>query len=217
MPAFLAPLAPGYYSSEGGASISMEDTGYTFHALVTPFGSARLVTFLDIDEFEAQQNQDSMWTALGSMMFVAFIAVMIGWLHNNLVRPVKNLANRMQAIDPAIKGRRLPMDLPRPKFRSSRGPATRTSNAWSDSSSANAACSIRPSHEFRTPISVISGADRCVTHAGTAVSAQPAWSASAARSTHSRRSWLPCCISREKHRALTGRRKSPRSTHCCRS
>ena len=109
MPAFLAPLAPGYYTSEGGTSTE-DNTGYTFHALVTPFGAARLVTFLDIDEFETQHNHDSIWTALGSMLFVAFIAIMIGWLHNNLVRPVRDLANRMQAIDPAIKGQRLPTD-----------------------------------------------------------------------------------------------------------
>lgn len=51
MPAFLSGLAPGYYTSEGGTP--MEDkTGYSFHALITPFGSARLVTFLDIEEFE---------------------------------------------------------------------------------------------------------------------------------------------------------------------
>jgi signal transduction histidine kinase len=173
MPAFLTPLAPGYYSSEG-SGISIEDTDYTFHALVTPFGSARLVTFLDIDEFEAQQNQDSMWTVLGSMMFVAFIAVVIGWLNNNLVRPVKNLANRMQAIDPAIKGQRLPMD---------HAPAeiqiiTRASNAHLERVERfierERSLLDQASHEFRTPISVISGAVDVLGTQELPVTAQPA-------------------------------------------
>jgi signal transduction histidine kinase len=174
MPAFLAPLAPGYYSSEGGNSISMDDTGYTFHALVTPFGSARLVTFLDIDEFETQQNQDSMWTALGLMMFVAFVAVMIGWLHNNLVRPVEHLANCMQAIDPAIKGQRLPTD---------HAPAeiqiiARASNAHLERVEQfierERSLLDQASHEFRTPLSVIAGAVDVLRMQELPVSARPA-------------------------------------------
>lgn len=173
MPAFLAPLAPGYYSSEG-SGISMEDTDYTFHALVTPIGSARLVTFLDIDEFEAQQNQDSLWTALGSMMFVAFIAVVIGWLNNNLVRPVKNLANRMQAIDPAIKGQRLPMDPAPAEIQI----ITRASNAHLERVERfierERSLLDQASHEFRTPISVISGAVDVLRTQELPVTAQPA-------------------------------------------
>lgn len=173
MPAFLAPLAPGYYSSEG-VGISMEDTGYTFHALVTPFGSARLVTYLDIDEFETQQNQDSMWTALGSLLFVAFIAVMIGWLHKNLVRPVKDLANRMQAIDPAIQGQRLPTDYAPAEIQI----IARASNAHLERVDRfierERSLLDQASHEFRTPISVIAGAVDVLHRLELPASAQPA-------------------------------------------
>ena len=172
MPAFLAPLAPGYYSSEGGTS--MEDTGYSFHALVTPFGSARLVTFLDIDEFETQQNHDSMWTALGSMMFVAFIAVMIGWLHNNLVRPVRDLANRMQAIDPAIKGQRLPTGYAPAEIQI----IARASNAHLERVERfierERSLLDQASHEFRTPLSVIAGAVDVLRKQELPASSQPA-------------------------------------------
>jgi len=173
MPAFLAPLAPGYYSSEG-VGISLEDTDYTFHALVTPFGSARLVTFLDIDEFETQQNYDSMWTALGSMLFVAFIAVMIGWLHKNLVRPVRNLANQMQAIDPAIKGQRLPTDYVPAEIQI----IARACNAHLERVERfierERSLLDQASHEFRTPIAVIAGAVDVLRMQELPVSARPA-------------------------------------------
>lgn len=173
MPEFLAPLAPGYYTSEGGTTME-DNTGYTFHALVTPFGSARLVTFLDIEEFETQQNRDSMWTVLGSLLFVAFIAVMIGWLHNNLVRPVKDLANRMQAIDPAIKGQRLPTDYAPAEIQI----IARASNAHLERVERfierERSLLDQASHEFRTPLSVISGAVDVLRMQELPASAQPA-------------------------------------------
>ena len=60
MPAYLAPLGPGYYSSEGWAGLNNADGA--FHALITPMGSAKLVSFIDIDELETQQNRDAMMT-----------------------------------------------------------------------------------------------------------------------------------------------------------
>lgn len=156
MPAFLAPLAPGYYSSEGWSGL--EDVEDTFHALITPMGSGKLVTFIDIDELETQQNQDAMMTALWGVAFIALIAAVIGWLHANLVRPVRDLADRMQAIDPAIKGQRLPTTYAQEEIQI----IARASNAHlarvEKFIERERSLLDQASHEFRTPIAVIAGA-----------------------------------------------------------
>ena len=156
MPAYLQQLAPGYYSSEGRAGLESADD--TFHALITPVGSQKLVTLIDIDELEAQQNRDSWITGLWGMAFIALIAMVIGWLHTNLVRPVRDLAARMQAIDPSIKGQRLPTSYAQQEIQI----IARASNTHLERVEKfierERSLLDQASHEFRTPISVIAGA-----------------------------------------------------------
>lgn len=160
MPAFLQPLAPGYYSSEGWSKewSEPEDAEDAFHALVTPMESGKLVTFIDIDELETQQNQDSMMIAVWGVAFMALIAAVIGWLHTNLVRPVRDLADRMQAIDPRIKGQRLPTAYAQEEIQI----IARASNTHLERVEKfierERSLLDQASHEFRTPISVIAGA-----------------------------------------------------------
>ena len=172
MPAFLAQLAPGYYSSEGWSGL--EDTGYVFHALVTPLGAEKLITYIDIDELETQQNQDSMATGLWAVAFIALIAAVIGWLHTNLVRPVRDLAARMQAIDPAIKGQRLPTAYAQEEIQI----IARASNTHLERVEQfierERSLLDQASHEFRTPISVIAGAIDVLRLQDLPPSAQPA-------------------------------------------
>ena len=156
MPAFLAQLAPGYYSSEGWSGL--EDTGYVFHALVTPMGPGKLVTYIDIDELETQQNQDSMATGLWAVAFIALIAAVIGWLHTNLVRPVRDLADRMQAIDPAIKGQRLPTAYAQEEIQIIARATNTHLERVEQFIERERSLLDQASHEFRTPISVIAGA-----------------------------------------------------------
>ena len=155
MPAFLAPLAPGYYSSEGWSGMEVE---VAFHALITPIGTGKLITFLDIDELESQQNRDAMLTGLWGIAFLALIAAVIGWLHTNLVRPVRDLAERMQAIDPGIKGQRLPTAYRQQEIQI----IARASNSHLERVEKfierERSLLDQASHEFRTPISVIAGA-----------------------------------------------------------
>ena len=155
MPAFLAPLAPGYYSSEGWSGMEVE---VAFHALITPIGTGKLITFLDIDELESQQNRDAMLTGLWGIAFLALIAAVIGWLHTNLVRPVRDLAERMQAIDPGIKGQRLPSAYRQQEIQI----IARASNSHLERVEKfierERSLLDQASHEFRTPISVIAGA-----------------------------------------------------------
>jgi signal transduction histidine kinase len=115
-----------------------------------------------------------MWTVLGSILFIAFISGMIGWLHRNLVRPVRDLANRMQAIDPAIKGQRLPTDYAPAEIQI----IARASNAHLERVERfierERSLLDQASHEFRTPISVISGAVDVLRLQELPASAQPA-------------------------------------------
>lgn len=155
MPLFLESLPPGYYSSEGWSGI---DDGENFHALITPMGAGKLVTYLDIEELETQQNQDSVITGVWGAAFIVLIAAVIGWLHTNLVRPVRDLANRMQAIDPAIKGQRLPTTYRQAEIQI----IAHASNAHLERVEKfierERSLLDQASHEFRTPIAVIAGA-----------------------------------------------------------
>jgi signal transduction histidine kinase len=172
MPAYLAPLAPGYYSSEGWSAL--EVVGDPFHALITPMGSDKLVTYIDIRELEAQQNNDALMTALWGIAFTALIAAVIGWLHTNLVRPVKDLASRMQAIDPAIKGQRLPTSYRQEEIQI----IARASNAHLERVEKfierERSLLDQASHEFRTPIAVIAGAVDILRKQELPATAQPA-------------------------------------------
>lgn len=172
MPAYLKPLAPGYYSTEGWSGL--DNVGGAFHALVTPMESGKLVTFIDIEELETQQNQDAMMTALWGVAFIALIAAVIGWLHANLVRPVRDLATRMQAIDPAIKGQRLPTAYAQEEIQI----IARASNTHLERVEKfierERSLLDQASHEFRTPLSVIAGAVDVLRLQELPVTAQPA-------------------------------------------
>ena len=172
MPAYLQSLGPGYYSTEGWSGL--DNVEGAFHALITPMESGKLVTFIDIDEFETQQNQDAMLTALWGVAFTALIAAVIGWLHTNLVRPVRDLADRMQAIDPAIKGQRLPTAYPQEEIQI----IARASNTHLERVEKfierERSLLDQASHEFRTPISVIAGAVDVLSLQELPASAQPA-------------------------------------------
>lgn len=172
MPAYLASLTPGYYSSEGWSGL--RNVGDAFHALVTPMGSGKLVTFIDIDELEAQQNQDAMLTGLWGAAFVALIAAVIGWLHTNLVRPVRDLADRMQAIDPGIKGQRLPTAYAQEEIQIIARATNTHLERVEKFIERERSLLDQASHEFRTPISVIAGAVDVLRVQALPATAQPA-------------------------------------------
>lgn len=176
MPAFLAPLPPGYYSTEGWTEVWSEtvDDEQSFHALITPMGSDKLVTLIDIEELEAQQNHDAMINGLWGAAFIALITAVIGWLHYNLVRPVRDLAGRMQAIDPGIKGQRLPTTYRQEEIQI----IARASNVHLERVEKfierERSLLDQASHEFRTPIAVIAGAADVLRMQELPTTAQPA-------------------------------------------
>ncbi|MCR6684905.1 HAMP domain-containing sensor histidine kinase [Pseudoxanthomonas sp.] len=171
MPDYLARLAPGYYSTEGGEGEFATDD--RFHALVSPSGRGRLVTTVDIGDLERQQNHDALFNVLWAGVLVAAIAGLIAWLHANLVRPVRDLAARMRAIDPQVRGARLPLDYRQEEIHA----IAQASNAHLERVERfierEKSLLDQASHEFRTPVAVISGAVDVLRQQGLPERAQP--------------------------------------------
>lgn len=155
LPRELIGLAPGDYSTERGPGHF--DTQRSFHAVIRDVPPGRLITLIDIAELEAQQNRDSWLSAVWAVLLAALIAVVIVWLHANLVRPVRDLAERMQALDPASGGR-----LPTSYLREEIQVIAQASNTHLERVERfierERSLLDQASHEFRTPIAVISGA-----------------------------------------------------------
>lgn len=156
MPSYLQALGPGYYTSEGRDALDAADD--RFHALVTPLDGGNLVTTIDIGALEQQQNHDSMVNGAWGIALMLLIGSLVVWLHMNLVRPVKDLARRLHAIDPTVQGQRLPLTYRQEELRviaqASNAHLERVDNFIARERS----LLEQASHEFRTPIAVISGA-----------------------------------------------------------
>jgi len=171
VPDYLAALRPGLYSTEAGytvASYLAGDKTFTqndafdehgsFHALVVELPPGRLVTTIDIGQLEDQQNRDAMAGMFWAGFLVLFIGGLIFWLHVNLVRPVRHLAQRMLTIVPGAPGARLPTTYQREEIQL----IAQASNAHLERVEQfierERSLLDQASHEFRTPIAVIAGA-----------------------------------------------------------
>lgn len=171
MPSYLGALAPGYHSSEGNHDAI--ETRDRFHALVTAMPSGRLITVIDITDLENQQNRDARLSGLFGGALIAVIALVIGWLHRNLARPIRDLAGRMQSIDPHVAGQRLPESYSQQEIQI----IARACNAHlarvEQFIEREKSLLDQASHEFRTPIAVISGAVDVLRQQTLPASAQP--------------------------------------------
>lgn len=161
-PAYLARLAPGDYSTEAGFGAfrtSKEFHGErSFHALVVDLPPGRLITLIDITELEDQQNRDALFSGIWAAFLVLLIGGVIAWLHANLVRPVRDLAARMQAIDPADGGARLPTTYKREEIQVIAQASNAHLERVAQFMERERSLLDQASHEFRTPIAVIAGA-----------------------------------------------------------
>jgi len=161
-PAYLADLPAGYYSTESGyfgAFESIEDDRpVSFHARVLDLPHGRLITVVDIEALENQQNRDSLLSVGWAVVFAVLIGAVIGWLHANLVRPVRDLAERMQAIDPSETAARLPMTYVREEIQMIAQASNTHLERVAQFVARERSLLDQASHEFRTPIAVIAGA-----------------------------------------------------------
>lgn len=162
VPDYLLGLAPGLYSTETGyrtfiASDAFKDHG-SFHALVLDLPPGKLITTIDVGQLEDQQNHDAMRSGIWAGLLAIFVGGVIFWLHANLVRPVRDLADRMRAIVPGAAGERLPTTYRREEIQV----IAQASNAHLERVEQfierERSLLDQASHEFRTPIAVISGA-----------------------------------------------------------
>jgi len=161
-PDHLVDLPPGYYSTETGFSTFAEPEDFrghgSFHALVVDLPPGRLITTIDISELEDQQNLDTLKSLLWVVFIVAFIGGVIVWLHANLVRPVRDLADRMQAIVPGTTGARLPTTYAREEIQIIAEASNAHLQRVEQFIERERSLLDQASHEFRTPIAVIAGA-----------------------------------------------------------
>lgn len=182
-PDYLADLPPGLYSTEGGygnftsylaeflsgMSPAQRDSptfatppGFSgrgsFHALVVDLPPGRLFTMVDIAELEDQQNHDAMLTIVWAALLLLLIGGVIVWLHANLVRPVRDLADRMRAIDPRDSKARLPTTYLREEIQVIAQASNVHLERVGQFVERERSLLDQASHEFRTPIAVISGA-----------------------------------------------------------
>ena len=183
LPEYLAGLPAGLYSSEGGyggfATLMdgllgafgqarhrfgtfVEPPGLrgdeSFHARIVDLPQGRLVTTIDIGELENQQNRDSRYTAVWAGLLLLFIGGVIAWLHVNLVRPVRDLADRMRAIDPRDTGARMPTTYKREEIQVIAHATNAHLERVERFIERERSLLDQASHEFRTPIAVIAGA-----------------------------------------------------------
>jgi signal transduction histidine kinase len=161
-PEHLAVQPPGMYSSDTAFNIHADyaepEDGRSYHALVVDLPPGKLITQIDIEPLEQQQNRYGSLSALWILAFGVVIAGFITWLHANLVRPVRDLAARMQTIDPGVPGARLPTNYKREEVQV----IAQASNAHLERVEQfiqrERSLLDQASHEFRTPIAVIAGA-----------------------------------------------------------
>lgn len=183
-PSYLRDQPPGFYSSENSGVLNLWDvvtqtpeeqqtlssyvasngnvveldTEDQFHALIVPLPTGRLITFIDITEFEAQQDRDAAFSVLWAVVLLAIILTAIYWLRTNLVYPVRDLANRMREMNPEAVSARLPTTYTREEIQI----IAQASNAHLERVEQfikrERSLLDQASHEFRTPVAVISGA-----------------------------------------------------------
>lgn len=161
-PAHLAGLAPGYYSTEHGLRDfamrpAFEGHG-TFHAMVVELAPGRLITAIDIAALEDQQNFNAKLSMGWAGVFMLLIGASIAWLHANLARPVRDLAARMQAIDPRDGSARLPTTSLREEIRNIAQASNLHLERVARFVERERSLLDQASHEFRIPIAVIAGA-----------------------------------------------------------
>ncbi|WMJ68214.1 HAMP domain-containing sensor histidine kinase [Stenotrophomonas sp. 24(2023)] len=178
LPAYLATLPPGRYSTEDGYGEFQRreafDGAPPFHALVVDLPGGRLVTQLDIAELEDQQNRDSLRSAGWVFLLGLLIVSVIVWLHANLARPVRDLARRMQAIEPGNPTARLPTDYRREEIQIIAQASNAHLERVAQFMERERSLLDQASHEFRTPIAVIAGALDLLRQQQLPGSAQPA-------------------------------------------
>jgi signal transduction histidine kinase len=155
MPAYLAPLPAGFYSEQ-----YLEDLDPLSHyaALVTPVADGRVITMIDMTDIENMQNSMSIASAVFVLLNLLMVGAALFWLYVSLRKPARSLAQKMEALDPEQPSQRLTVDYPQAELHDIAVQANRHLERVERFIERERSLLDQASHEFRTPIAVISGA-----------------------------------------------------------
>lgn len=182
MPATLAALPPGYYresqldmeadahmlkralsiltprwgpfaDASGDAS---SDRNYT--VLVTAIAEGRLVMAIDMTELENDQNGSVQLSVLFLIFNLILTSLIIWWLHLSLTRPIDDLARRMRDLNPLQPSQRLPTNYRKTELNTIASETNAHLDRVEQAIERERSLLDQASHEFRTPLAVISGA-----------------------------------------------------------
>ncbi|TKJ80331.1 sensor histidine kinase [Pseudomonas sp. CFBP13509] len=182
MPALLATLTPGFHGESelddltnaspfasflsiliprwGPFADAPDDTTRPrdYAALVTPVPQGRLIMVVDLTELENEQNGSVQLSVVFLLLNLIMIGLVIWWLHLNLARPIKDLARRMRELDPLKPSQRLPTHYRKSELNTIAQEANEHLERVELAIERERSLLDQASHEFRTPLAIISGA-----------------------------------------------------------
>ncbi|MCD5981495.1 sensor histidine kinase [Pseudomonas sp. CDFA 610] len=158
MPEEFLTLAPGFYS-EGDLDNDYWLPGDSDYAvLVTALESGRMIAAIDISDLEHQQNRIALIGAFYLLLNLILIICAIAWLYVRMRRPVQELAHRMKQLDPERPAQRLPVHYVQQELQEIASGINAHLERVEQFMARERSLLDQASHEFRTPIAVISGA-----------------------------------------------------------
>jgi signal transduction histidine kinase len=131
----------------------------SYSVLITPLPQGRLIMSIDMTELEDKQNESVQLSVLFMLLNLAMIALVIWWLFISLTRPVTELAQRMRQLDPLQPAQRLPTDYRKSELNTIAREVNAHLERVARAIERERSLLDQASHEFRTPLAVISGAD----------------------------------------------------------
>ncbi len=155
MPAYLAPLPAGFYSEE---DLEEYDPPSHYAALITEVADGRVITMIDMTDIENMQNSMSIASAVFVLLNLLMVGAAIFWLYVSLRKPARSLAQKMEALDPEQPSQRLTVDYRQAELHAIAVQANRHLERVERFIERERSLLDQASHEFRTPIAVISGA-----------------------------------------------------------
>tara|TARA_R110001599_G_scaffold64023_4_gene179433 strand:- start:108421 stop:109770 length:1350 start_codon:yes stop_codon:yes gene_type:complete len=158
MPAFLSKLPNGSYSEDDLDDYEGYDGSSHYAAFVTQTSDGRVISVIDMTGIENLQDS----VAIASILFVLVNLLLVGatifWLYRSLRKPARHLAQKMEALDPEQPSQRLSVEYPQGELHDIAVQANLHLERVERFIERERSLLDQASHEFRTPIAVISGA-----------------------------------------------------------
>jgi signal transduction histidine kinase len=155
MPDYFALLDAGFHDEH---QLDFYDSEHSYAVLVTPVANGRIVMSVDITDLENYQNMTALVSVLIAMLSSVMILGAIIWIYRTMRRPIQALAQRMEQLDPEQPAQRLATDFALSELHDIALIVNRHLERVECFIERERSLLDQASHEFRTPIAVISGA-----------------------------------------------------------